>query len=479
MDNLGITDLKVSQLEPHPNNPRKNLGDLEELTRSIRKNGVLQNLTVVPLDDSYDKFRVVIGHRRLAAAQAAGVFTLPCRIIEGMDEKTQFSTMMEENLQRNDLTVWEQAEGFQMMLDFGDSIDAIVSKTGFSESTVRHRLKIAELPEDVVKKMTEDEESGFQMTLTDFYRLEQVAEIDERLKILSRCSSRANLEYELNQYQRNKTIDSRRRAIEGELRELGLRTAPQEAENGRWNGTWIQLDSYQLQFEEEPKVDSELLLCAHKPEELFYYENYSTIYVVAKNPDAAKERERKKEQDNDYKAREMAMGQLREIVRSEDLRRQAFIKDIAEGKVLYNAQTDITAWKSLIFTLMQFVINANIRIERKGALEVLAGKKGRWDLERDERTAAKEVLDNAKADVQLLLMVEGRAKNAADCASWNAVYDDVNGESVAEYYGILERHFGYNCDHTSDVWKVIDGSHPLYREEEDDLDDEWDEEEEE
>lgn len=116
-----IKYIPVSKLWRHPDNPRKDLGDVTELAESIKVNGVLQNLTVVPLIGEITKkwdgesYRVIIGHRRLAAAKLAGLEELPCVVVE-MSEREQLSTMLTENMQRSDLTVYEQAQGFQMML---------------------------------------------------------------------------------------------------------------------------------------------------------------------------------------------------------------------------------------------------------------------------------------------------------------------------------------------------------------------------
>ena len=72
--------IDVSKIFPHPDNPRKNLGDIQELSDSIKANGVLQNLTVVPM--SSGQYTVVIGHRRLAAAKKAGLSVVPCVAME-------------------------------------------------------------------------------------------------------------------------------------------------------------------------------------------------------------------------------------------------------------------------------------------------------------------------------------------------------------------------------------------------------------
>lgn len=144
--------LKMDQLEPHPGNPRKSLGDLTELTESIKANGVMQNLTVVALDDELKKFRIIIGHRRFAAAKAAkaaGVTELYCTLAEDMDEKQQMATMLAENIQRNDLTVTEEAQAIaQMEMDYGLTVEEISAMTGISETKVRQRRKIAKIEDD-------------------------------------------------------------------------------------------------------------------------------------------------------------------------------------------------------------------------------------------------------------------------------------------------------------------------------------------
>ena len=145
-----ITQIPIGELYPHPDNPRHDVGDVTELAESIRAKGILQNLTVVRgrkgTDEEIDHIKkfydtltgdtkiereamqeiqeqienrwvatgytVVIGHRRLAAAKLVGLTELPCAIVE-MTHREQIQTMMVENMQRADLTVYEQANGFQ------------------------------------------------------------------------------------------------------------------------------------------------------------------------------------------------------------------------------------------------------------------------------------------------------------------------------------------------------------------------------
>lgn len=170
-----IVYLKVEELHPHPDNPRKALGDLTELADSIKSKGVLQNLTVVRKDEGYT---VIIGHRRLSAAKLAGLEELPC-VIADMTPQEQFDTMMVENMQRSDLTVYEQAQGFQMMLDMGGTVDSISQKTGFSASTIRNRVKLLELDK---KKFEKAESRGG--SLQDYIKLNEISDPELRNKVL-------------------------------------------------------------------------------------------------------------------------------------------------------------------------------------------------------------------------------------------------------------------------------------------------------
>ena len=124
-ENEGLRAMRIDALMHHPDNPRKSIGDIEELTDSIRKNGVMQNLTVVPAEDELGKFWVLIGNRRFEAEKKAGLDELPCRVAEGLSKIEQIGIMLEENMQRADLTIVEQAQGFQLMLDMGETVAGI------------------------------------------------------------------------------------------------------------------------------------------------------------------------------------------------------------------------------------------------------------------------------------------------------------------------------------------------------------------
>lgn len=201
---MNIFQIPIEMLEPHPGNPRKDLGDLSELVESIKANGILQNLTVVPHPENTDKFRVVIGHRRLEAARLTGTVTsLPC-VISDMDEQEQAATMLAENMQRSNLTAYEQAWGFQQLSLFGWSTDQIAEKSGFSVTTVKRRLKMAELDPKTLKEVSE----GRQLSLMDFDKLAEIEDIGERNNVLKSIGT-ADFNQELSKAQVRQKVAAR------------------------------------------------------------------------------------------------------------------------------------------------------------------------------------------------------------------------------------------------------------------------------
>ena len=106
MTTSGITNINAKLIHQHPDNPRKDLGDLTELSESIKKKGIMQNLTVIPgyWDEKRthheEGYTLIIGHRRFAAGKMAGVTMYPCRIVEDMSYASALQTIQRNN-QRN------------------------------------------------------------------------------------------------------------------------------------------------------------------------------------------------------------------------------------------------------------------------------------------------------------------------------------------------------------------------------------------
>ena len=188
-----IEYIATADIAPHPDNPRQDLGDLSELTDSIRANGIMENLVVVKNPDAVRRvvrpdgtsfeeananppYRVVIGHRRLAAARLAHVTKVPC-VVRVMAPDEQIAVMLSENMQRSALTPYEEGRGFQQLsLEMGKSVKEIRDMTGFGETTIRSRLKIASLDAKKVAHGLERGDAGQRSDENRDRRFQQRAE---------------------------------------------------------------------------------------------------------------------------------------------------------------------------------------------------------------------------------------------------------------------------------------------------------------
>lgn len=262
-----IVYIPIEKIHPHPDNPRKNIGDITELTESVKMDGVMQNLTVVPNKDIDGEYTLVIGHRRCAAAKAAGLTELPC-IISDMDYKKQVSTMLVENIQRSDLTVIEQADGFQMMIDLGDSIEDVVEKTGFSEATVRRRLKIAEL--DRKETIKAYERGG---TLADFAALEKVKKKSDKKELLKLIGTR-DFDYTLKRILRKQNVNENKKPFEKLVKKYGIKQAPS---NASWSDEYKSSKTEIDLATKYEKFDEGLLPKDYSKKQYYYYITYSDI----------------------------------------------------------------------------------------------------------------------------------------------------------------------------------------------------------
>lgn len=295
--------IPTDKLHPHPDNPRKVIGDVSELAESIKANGILQNLTVVPNNDNWDDFTVIIGHRRLAAAKQAGLTELPCAIVE-MSEKEQLSTMLTENMQRSDLTVYEEAKGCQLLLDLGDTVAEIAEKTGFSESKIRRRVKLCELDEEAFK-----ESQIRQPTLADYDRLNQIKDIKTRNKLLESIGTN-NFDNLLYSAVKKQETEEEKEKIEKICLEHGMTKVQKYDEipsNYEYTGAFELKDLIGKDFADSRK-------------RYFYFAYSSNIYIYA---EALKKQEKNDPEEEKRKLEEQRWDKLAEQAEEIDERCEA------------------------------------------------------------------------------------------------------------------------------------------------------------
>ncbi len=146
--------IKTDQIRPNPDQPRKAIGDLRDLTDSVREKGVLEPLLVrfVPREDCY---YIISGERRYHAARAAGLREIPC-IEKTADDAETLEIGLIENIQRKDLTPFEEADGLhRLATQFEYTHEDVARKIGRARSSVTETLSLRNIPDMLRKKCIE------------------------------------------------------------------------------------------------------------------------------------------------------------------------------------------------------------------------------------------------------------------------------------------------------------------------------------
>ena len=146
-----IQEIPVGDLDTNPDQPRQTFDDesIAQLADSIRDQGVLQPLLVVPFNGG--RYRIIAGERRYRAGRLAGLETLPC-IVKDIDVVRQMEIALIENLQREDLNPLEAAKGIQaLMKQCGYTQEKVSTRLGKSRPAVANLLRMLTLPDEVTE----------------------------------------------------------------------------------------------------------------------------------------------------------------------------------------------------------------------------------------------------------------------------------------------------------------------------------------
>ena len=155
--NRKLNTVSISDLSRNPYQPRENFNQnkLEELSNSIKKNGIIQPIAVRPKKSEPRKYEIIAGERRWLAAQKAGLHEIPVTILDLSDVES-LEVAIVENIQRDDLYAIEEARGYKRLSDeFNydhESISKLMSK---SRSHISNTLRLLTLPSDVVSMIEE------------------------------------------------------------------------------------------------------------------------------------------------------------------------------------------------------------------------------------------------------------------------------------------------------------------------------------
>jgi len=442
--------IETCRLGPHPDNPRKDLGDLEELTASVRASGILQNLTVVPMPGAPGNYRIVIGHRRFAAAIRAGLTEVPC-VISDMTPDEQLATMMAENVQRNNLTLFEQIQGVGRMVQLGMDLPEIARRTGIAEKTVRRDAKISAAYKPDALKTAVDKG----ITIQDLVELQAIEDEDTRNEVMAKYSQG----YAFNQAKTNAIYNQNARKFRARFLELirGLPIHELKKPNERWGGLWDTVRS----------ISGMDALDKYKPFTPDEGAEYAWVcegqcgWILRKNKGWERDRDLSKKRDRAVKNMEAEAERLND--ECEDLR-DAFIHDLPAG----TKEDEARACKLLleaILTRPEMKFRYSTHFDLDDLRMVLLGDDDvgptmdpternsvRYFFQRkkipDRRLAAALALNVDPWDRKLIRVERGR-------------FVQVPTPDYAMTYGILLE-LGYTI---SDLEQsLMDGSHPIYKE---------------
>lgn len=167
---------------PNPNQPRKRFDwdELEGLAQSIKLNGIIQPLAVRSSGDG--KFELITGERRLRAARVVGLQRVPCILMEATDERSAIYSLL-ENLQRQDLDCFEEAEAIErLMFEHGISQEEVSRRLGKAPSTLSNKLRLLRLSEETRHALTK---SGMtERHARALLRLENEQQVERALGII-------------------------------------------------------------------------------------------------------------------------------------------------------------------------------------------------------------------------------------------------------------------------------------------------------
>lgn len=146
-DEARLATIRLDAIEPDPNQPRKDVGDLKELKQSIRQHGILQPLVVSPLDDH--RYRLISGERRYTAARELELRTVPA-LIRAVKDHHRLEQQLIENLHRKDLDPFEEADGYRRLADeFNLTHADIAEHIGKSRVRITETLSLSKIPPEI------------------------------------------------------------------------------------------------------------------------------------------------------------------------------------------------------------------------------------------------------------------------------------------------------------------------------------------
>ena len=209
-----IESIRVADIDPHPLNPRRDVGDVSELAESIRQQGLVQPIVVAPAPEPKPgNFVIIAGNRRFEAVRELGWDTVDCVVRRDLLEPdVVLSAALVENIQRSDLKTSEEGDALFKLHELGVSEASIAKRVGRSRSWVKPRMVVAVMP-DRIRTAVDDDQLSLQDAVA-YLGLSPKAK--ERINDVDQAGLRSRVAHELSLKRRQDAVDRLTASLEGE-----------------------------------------------------------------------------------------------------------------------------------------------------------------------------------------------------------------------------------------------------------------------
>ncbi|HEX8198214.1 MAG TPA: ParB/RepB/Spo0J family partition protein [Pyrinomonadaceae bacterium] len=253
--NEELREIDIDLIEPNKEQPRTrfDVEKLEELTQSIKENGIIQ--PIILRRNKNNKFEIVAGERRWRAAQKAGFKKIPAVIREVSDEKLLELALI-ENIQRHELNSMEEARAYQKLIKtLGLTQEMVANRVGKDRVLIANYLRMLRLPDDIQKLVEEEKisvgharallgvENHASQRLVARSIMEMSLSVRETERTVKRVAAGESVEKTISKERKSKAVDANVRAAEEKLRRR-FGTKVKIAPDGRGTGGKIEFEYY-------------------------------------------------------------------------------------------------------------------------------------------------------------------------------------------------------------------------------------------
>ena len=343
-------------------------------------------------------------------------------------------------MQRNDLTITEQAFGFQMMLDLGESEKSIAEKTGFSRSTVHSRLQIAKLDPEKVAKATEQ----FQLTLADLVELQKIKSIERRNKVLEESEDRWMLIRRVNDAISKERMEAALELLKPVFNDKGITKGTGENNYRSWDSSCQKIKSFKTS-----EMPSEIKISVPKDKKAYWtndtWSGEITVYYFTE--DHEKKKEDRTAAQKEAEKRSETKAKIDALMDELQAQESEFIERMIEGTFKIKKEKELEAWRKL----WPFI---------KAAVEEYYGQDIKDFFQGDDENN-KNISEIHEAIIEAFMNLEDHP-----IENWANYCNEENRKLHAGFNAFLEQYgFSIVGEAADDIAALLDGTSDLYTKE--------------